>query len=45
MTEWKMESRMEWLNFVEKLHFAIVDLLCRYNSDNDMHKVWIVCKP
>ena len=26
---------MEWLTFSEKLYFAIVDLFCRYNSDNN----------
>ena len=33
--EWKMESQTERLNFIEKLYFIIVDLFCRYNSDNN----------
>ena len=36
-TEWKTESQMEWLIFVEKLYFTIVDLFCRYKSDNNKH--------
>ena len=35
--EWKMNSRTEWLNFVEKLYFTIVDLFYRYKSDNNMN--------
>ena len=33
----KVDSQMEWLNFIEKLYFTIVDLLCRYKSDNNMN--------
>ena len=30
-----MELWMEWLNFIEKFYFTIVDLFCIYKSDND----------
>ena len=37
-----MESRTEWLNFVEKLYFTIADLFCRYNSDNNKNFAYII---
>ena len=39
----KSQNRMEtdlqadWLNFIENLYFTIVDLFCRYKSDNNMN--------
>ena len=42
-SEWKTESQMEWLNFLEKLYSTIVDLFCRYNSDNNMNTTYIDC--
>ena len=39
--EWKMDSRTERLNFIEKLYFTIVDLFCRCKSDNNMNITYI----
>ena len=41
VTEWKTESQLEWLNFLEKLYFIIVDLFYRYKSDNNMNIAYI----
>ena len=38
-----MESRMEWLNFVEKLYFTIAIMFYRYNSDNNKNLAYINC--
>ena len=32
--EKKTDLQTEWLNFVEKIYFTIVDLFCRYRSEN-----------
>ena len=32
---------MEWLNFVEKVYFTIVDLFCRYKSDSNKNIAFI----
>ena len=32
--DWKTDLQMDWLNFIEKLYSSIVDLFCRYKSDN-----------
>ena len=34
--EWKTESQIKCLNFVEKLYFTTVDLLCRYKSEKNI---------
>ena len=34
---------MDWLNFIEKLYYIIVDLFCRYKSDNNTNIVYIKC--
>ena len=39
--EQKMDSQTERLNFIEKLYFTIVDLFCRYKSDNNMNITYI----
>ena len=39
--EWKTNSQVEWLNFIEKLYFTIVDLFCRYKSDNKANITYI----
>ena len=40
-TEWKTESWTDWLDFIEKLYSTIVDLFCRYKSDNNTNIVYI----
>ena len=39
--ESKTKSQMEWLNFIEKLYFTILDLFCRYMSDNNKNFAYI----
>ena len=37
----EMDLQTEWLNFIENLYFTIVDLFCRYKSDNNMNIAYI----
>ena len=37
----EMELQTKWLNFIEKLYFTIIDLFCRYSSDNNKNFTYI----
>ena len=39
-TDWKTDSQMDWLYFTENLFSTIVDLFCRYKSDDNMNIVY-----
>ena len=39
--EWKTKSWTEWVNFIEKLYFTIVDLFWQYKSDNHTNIAYI----
>ena len=31
----RLVNGLDWLNFIEKIDYTIVDLFCRYKSDNN----------
>ena len=38
-TDYKTDSRMDWINFIENFYLTIVGLFCRYDSDNNANNV------
>ena len=39
--DWKIDSRMDWLNFIEKRNLTILDLFCICKSDNNTNITYI----